>query len=136
MAENRDLKRCRKRLSLKFGVNGRSRVSFTEDITRQGMCIRSAVVSPPGTIINIDLTLPDDKLVTMKGVVVWAKKVPPNMIHIVKKCGMGIKFTRIETGEEAFAQFCAEIEGRSSVVGGNLDGNPPRPRPVELAEID
>jgi hypothetical protein len=141
MADNRDLKRHRKRLTLKFGVDAASRISFTEDISRQGMCIRSAVVSPPGTLISIDLTLPDGNLVKMAGVVVWAKKVPPNMIHAIKKCGMGVKFTRIEAGNEAFERFCAEIDGRtqsppSSFVGSYFNGNPPRPGTVEFAEID
>ncbi|HYS44284.1 MAG TPA: PilZ domain-containing protein [Geobacteraceae bacterium] len=141
MADNRDLKRHRKRLTLKFGVDAASRISFTEDISPQGMCIRSAVVSPPGTLLSIDLTLPDGNLVKLAGVVVWAKKVPPNMIHAIKKCGMGVKFTRIEAGSEAFERFCAEIDGRpqsppSSFVGGYFNGNPPRPGAVELAEID
>jgi hypothetical protein len=112
MADNRYQKRHRKRLTLKFGVDAASRVSFTEDITRQGMCIRSAVVSPPGTLLSIDLTLPDNNQVKITGVVVWAKKVPPNMIHVIKKCGMGVKFTQIEAGEEAFELFCAEIPER------------------------
>ncbi len=121
MADNRDLKRHRKRLTLKFGVDAASRISFTEDISPHGMCIRSAVVSPPGTLLSIDLTLPDGNL--------------------VKLAGMGVKFTRIEAGSEAFERFCAEIDGRpqsppSSFVGGYFNGNPPRPGAVELAEID
>src|SRR6266516_134289 len=139
MADNRDLKRHRKRLTLKFGVGAASRISFTEDISRQGMCIRSAVVSPPGTLLSIDLTLPDGNQVKMAGVVAWAKKVPPNMIHVIKKCGMGVKFTRIEAGNEAFERFCAEMDGRtqpppSSFVGSYLHGNPPRPRALAFAD--
>jgi hypothetical protein len=135
MADNRDLKRHRKRLTLKFGVDAASRISFTEDISRLGMCIRSAVVSPPGTLLSIDLILPDGNLVKMTGVVAWAKKVPPNMIHVIKKCGMGIKFTRIEAGNEAFERFCAEMDGRaqsppSSFVGSYFNGNPPGPGTV------
>lgn len=111
MADKRNLKRHRKRMTLKFGIDGLSRVAFTEDISREGMCIKTAFVHQPGSRINIDLTLPDGTLVKLVGEVMWAKKVPPNMIHLIKKCGMGVKFTRIEAGTEAFERMCVELYG-------------------------
>ncbi len=116
MADKRTLKRHRKRLTLKYGIDGLGRVAFTEDISRQGMCIRTAFVHPPGSRINIDLTLPDGNMVKLEGEVVWAKKVPPNMIHLIKKCGMGVRFTRIEAGAEAFERMCIELHGRLDQV--------------------
>lgn len=112
MNDKRDLKRHRKRLTLKFGSETASRVAFTEDISPQGMCIRTASVSPPGSRIKIDLTLADGTLVRLEGEVVWAKKVPPNMIHLIKKCGMGVRFTRVEGGAEAFERMFCELYGR------------------------
>lgn len=99
-------------MTLKFGIDGASRVAFTEDISRQGMCIRTAFVSPPGSCIGIELTLPDGTPVKLAGEVMWAKKVPPNMIHLVKKCGMGVRFIRIEAGAEAFERLCVELYGQ------------------------
>lgn len=110
--EKRITKRHRKRLALKYGIDTPSRVAFTEDLSRQGMCIKTAMVFPPGSRISIDLTLPDGNLVQMQGVVVWAKKVPPNMIQLIKKCGMGVKFTRIVAGEELLDRMCDELSGR------------------------
>ena len=112
VADKRNLKRHRKRMTLKFGIGGLSRVAFTEDISRQGMCIKTAFVHPPGSSIDIDLTLPDGTPVKLVGEVMWAKKVPPNMIHLIKKCGMGVRFTRIEAGAEAFERMCVELTGQ------------------------
>jgi Tfp pilus assembly protein PilZ len=139
VADTRNLKRHRKRMTLKFGNGEAHRVAFTEDISRQGMCIKTAFVYPPGSSIKVELTLPDGTLVKLEGLVVWAKKVPPNMIHLIKKCGMGVKFTRIEAGEEAFAGLCGELstDDRPALfVGDDLHGDPPLPRAIELTEID
>jgi hypothetical protein len=38
----------------------------------------------------------------------WAKKVPPRMLHLVKKCGMGVKVVKIISGEEAYRDYCEE----------------------------
>ncbi len=109
MAEKRDLKRVRKRMTLKFGMDEPNRIAFTEDVSAQGMCIRTAFVCPPGTEIVIELCLPDGNQVRIKGVIAWAKKVPSNMVHLVKKCGMGVKFTKLEAGEDALTRLCSEI---------------------------
>lgn len=97
---------------MKFGLEAPSRIAFTEDISASGMCIKTAFVCPPGSHLSIELTLPDGGLVQLKGVVVWAKKVPPNMIHLIRKCGMGVRFTGIEAGEELFARLYDELRGR------------------------
>ena len=60
----------------------------------------------------MELILPDGSMVHVKGVVVWAKKVPPNMIHLVKKCGMGLRVTDIQEGKEAFVRLCADMLDR------------------------
>ena len=112
MADLRDVKRHRKRLTLKFGIDVPARLAFTEDISLQGMCIKTALVCPPGSRLKIELNLPDDSVVTMGGMVMWAKKVPPNMIHLVKKCGMGVKITGISSGEDNYRMLCEDLHGR------------------------
>ena len=90
MSDNRIDKRLRKRLQLKFGIDMPNQVAFTEDISQQGLCIKTAMVLVPGSRLKIDLTLPDGSVTRLAGVVMWAKKVPPRMLHMVKKCGMGV----------------------------------------------
>ena len=110
--EFRDLKRHRKRLTMKFGIDVPSRIAFTEDISRQGMCIKTAMVCPPGSRLKIELNLPDGTVTKIMAVVMWAKKVPPNMIRLVKKCGMGVRITRIVSGEDDYRRLCEELHGR------------------------
>ena len=112
MTDLRDVKRHRKRLTLKFGIDVPGRVAFTEDISLQGMCIKTALVCPPGSRLKIELNLPDDSVVKIAGVVMWAKKVPPNMIHLVKKCGMGVRITGISSGEEDYRRLCGDLRER------------------------
>ena len=112
MENARDTKRLRKRLTLKFGVEAPIRVAITEDISAQGMCIKTAQVYPPGSRLKIALSLPDGSVAKIDGIVMWAKKVPPNMVHLVKKCGMGIRISRIETGGEQYVDLCDDLHAK------------------------
>ena len=109
MTDLRDAKRMRKRLTLKFGIEMPARVAFTEDISPAGMCIKTAMICPPGSRLKIELTLPDGSLAKLGATVMWAKKVPPNMIHLVKKCGMGVRITSIHAGGAQYAELCREL---------------------------
>jgi hypothetical protein len=112
MTDVRDVKRHRKRLTMKFGIDTPSRVAFTEDISLQGMCIKTTMVCIPGSRLNIELNLPDGNVAKIAGVVMWARKVPPNMIRLVKKCGMGVSITGITSGEEQYRSLCEELYER------------------------
>ncbi len=141
MTDLRDSKRIRKTLTLKFGIDTPVRVAFTEDISLQGMCIKTALICPPGSRLKIEMNLPDGTVARMGGVVIWAKKVPPNMVHLVKKCGMGVRISSIDVGEEQYLEMCRDLHERGpascrSRVGDDLDGNFPLARSVEFAEVD
>jgi PilZ domain-containing protein len=112
MTDVRDVKRHRKRMTLRFGIDAPTRLAFTEDISQQGMCIKTARVCPPGSRLNIELNLPDGNVAKIAGVVMWAKKVPPNMIRLVKKCGMGVRITGITSGKEEYRSLCEELYER------------------------
>lgn len=112
MAENRYEKRHRKRMTIKFGIEAPCRTAFTEDISLQGIFIKTGFICPPGSRLKIDLTLPDGTEVRLTGVVKWAKKVPPNMIRLVRKCGMGVRITGLVTGAEEYRRMCEELQGR------------------------
>lgn len=109
MAEKRDLKRHKKRLSLRFGTVAPTRLAFTEDVSSHGLFIKTTNICSPGTRIQIELTLPDDESVFVEGMVRWTKKVPPQMIHLVKKSGMGVMIMKFIAGEEAFRRFITEL---------------------------
>ena len=56
MTERRKEERYKKRLQLRFGTENGSTMGFTDDISREGIFVRSASVQPVGTQIRIELT--------------------------------------------------------------------------------
>lgn len=105
MAEKRVVYRHRRRLTLKFGTDEPIRVAFTEDVSPDGMFIKTVNTCPPKSQIRIELNAPGNTLVKLEGVVMWSRKIPSNMIHLAKG-GMGVRITRIVEGEEAYRKLC------------------------------
>ena len=112
MAEKRNIKRLRKRLTIKFGLQNAERVAFTEDISHHGMFIKTANVASPGSKIRIELSIDDNCIVNMEAQVMWAKRVPANMLQLVKKSGMGIRILGFISGEDAYNNLCMELHAR------------------------
>lgn len=106
MSEKRYIKRHRRRFALRFGLDDASRLGFTEDISPEGMFIRTNNVYPPGTTLIVTLTLPDEVSITVRGTVMWAKRVPPQMARLVKKAGFGFRIETFVAGEELYRQAC------------------------------
>jgi Tfp pilus assembly protein PilZ len=109
MVEKRNLGRHRKRFSLKFGIGEPVRTAFTEDISTTGLFIKTAYVYKVGSLVTVDLALDMSRTVRMEGRVMWSKKVPPQMIHLVKKSGMGVQIVRFIKGEEDYCGLCEEL---------------------------
>lgn len=114
MAEKRDTKRHRRRLSLRFGIERAERVGFTEDISRNGLFIRTASPHPPNTRLNIEITTSDGGIIRIEGKVRWIRKVPLNLIHLVNKCGMGVMITGIKEGKERYNVLFHERSGEAN----------------------
>ena len=114
MADNRDIKRHKKRYSVKFGINSPTRLAFTEDISTDGLFIRTANIPHIGTRILVELTTPNNETVSFEGIVRWCKKVPPKLLQMANKAGMGIRITRFITGETIYKQLIAEYLARYS----------------------
>lgn len=110
MADLRDETRHRKRVSVRFGTDQTNRIAFTDDISAQGFFIKSGIVLNPGTLLQVELTLPDQSVVQLEARVRWAKKVPPSMIRRIRG-GMGMKIHRFLQGESAYRDFCVELDG-------------------------
>ena len=109
MSDNRRPVRHKKRLSVHFGVEETNRVAFTEDISMTGIFIRSLNVCPPNTRIKLEFLLENENKVVLEGRVMWAKKVPQNLFHLVKKTGMGVRILRYISGEEHFRRYCNDL---------------------------
>ena len=112
MAEKRDIKRHRKRLTVRFGIDAPNRLAYSDEISAHGIFIKTSNIVPPGTSIKIELTLPNNDLVIFEGMVRWAKRIHPKMIHLTNKCGMGVEITKFIIGETSYQQLIAELYER------------------------
>jgi len=109
VADKRDIRRIKQRIAIRFGLDDLARVAFTDDISMTGMFIKTPNSAPLNAIIKIQFTLPDSSIIEIEGRVMWVKKVPQNLFHLVKKSGMGIRFLRFLSGEDAFDDYFEKI---------------------------
>jgi hypothetical protein len=100
--------RLKKRLRVNFGIDETNRAAFTEDISTTGVFIRSANVCTPDTRLSIEFLLDDGEIIKLEGRVMWAKKVPQNLFHLVKKSGMGIRILKFHSGQDRFLNLCSK----------------------------
>lgn len=111
MADKRDRQRTKKRIALEFGTGGMTaRKAFSEDISPLGMFIRTANVSNPNTVLRVELQH-NEQLISLDARVMWAKRVPQNLFHLVKKGGMGVRIIRFHSGQEQYHELCANPFG-------------------------
>lgn len=111
MADKRDRQRTRKRIALEFGVGETvSRKAFSEDISPFGMFIKTPNVSNPNTMIRIEI-IHNNQLISLDARVMWAKRVPQNLFHLVKRCGMGVRIIRFHSGQELYYELCTKPFG-------------------------
>jgi Tfp pilus assembly protein PilZ len=75
---------------VRYGIDKTDRTGFTRDLSETGLFIKTNTVFKPGTTIQVELTFPD-RTFYLWARVVWAKKVPPQLAHVLE-CGMGISF--------------------------------------------
>lgn len=101
--------RHRKRLQLRYGLDEPTKIGFTEDISDTGIFIRSPVVMQPGKILHVDLQAGNGTHIRLKGRIMWAKRVPQNLMNKVKG-GMGLRILGFEEGEEAYHELCAGLK--------------------------
>lgn len=81
--------------SAKFGQkNQPGRISFVTDLSEGGVCLKTNTVFPPGTKVYVSITI-DGLEYKAEGIVAWAEKAPPAIMHQVKG-GMGVKFTDVD----------------------------------------
>jgi hypothetical protein len=109
VSDHRRPVRHKKRLSAHFGVGEANRVAFTEDLSMTGIFIRSLNVCPPNTKIKLEFLLENENKVVLEGRVMWAKKVPQNLFHLVRKSGMGVHILRFLSGEEHYRRYCNDM---------------------------
>jgi Tfp pilus assembly protein PilZ len=109
MADKRDILRLKKRLTVRFGIDEANRAAFTEDISSTGMFIKTANVCNPNSKITVVFEI-NGEPVSIVARVMWAKKVPQNLFHLVKKSGMGVRFLRFESGKDLYTSYFETLQ--------------------------
>ncbi len=109
MRVEREPIRKKKRLKVRFGVDYPKRIAFSGDVSTGGLYIITGQPERPGTKLLLEINLPDEQQVIAYGRVRWAKKVPPNLIRLANKAGMGLQLTKFEAGKEALDEYLATL---------------------------
>ena len=116
MQSTRRIKRHETHCRLRFGIYSPMCLAFTEDISARGLLIKTAKITPVGTRILIDLTMPNNEKVSFEGIVRWAKSVPAHLHNIVHKGGMGVEITKFISGETIYQKYVNDLHARCSVT--------------------
>lgn len=105
MPEKRIKDRVTKRLSVKFGASELNNNGLTSNLSLTGIFIRTNSGLAPGTPVNVELTLPDNRILNMKGTVMWTKRVHPKLAEFSRN-GMGIM---LKDNPEEYIKFVTEL---------------------------
>lgn len=105
MAEKRAFERRKRRLLAEFTVDGTHHTGFTHDVSPTGIFVRSSYTPELGKALSLDLHLPEDKHLVLRGKVVRIFRVPATLTRIIPS-GFAIQLS--DSPEEYF-QFLATL---------------------------
>lgn len=105
--EKRRCKRINKRLAVEFGNNGTLHSGITNDISRTGLFIKTTHVYSPGSVVKVNLLLPNNGSTTFTGRVVRTLKHPPYSSLAHNGVGIECKFCE----ESSYLAYITSIEG-------------------------
>jgi len=88
--DKRAAARAKRRLMVRYGVHALEKTAFTKDVSESGVFIKTNSVFRPGSTLQVKIEFPDESF-TLWGRVIWAKRVPAQLAHILD-CGMGVCF--------------------------------------------
>ena len=88
--EKRGRGRMKRRLMVRFGTQAADRTAFTKNLSETGLFLQTNHVVAPGSTVQVQIHFPD-RVFSHWARVVWAKKVPPQLAHVLE-CGMGVCF--------------------------------------------
>jgi len=100
--------RFTKRLEVKFTSGRDSYKGILSNLSQNGLFIRTNRGFTPGTVIDIELIMPDGTLSLLKGIVRWASKT-----HLAIKNGMGIELLEKDTTFMNFVKTFHEKIGKA-----------------------
>ena len=114
MASKRGMGRARKRMMVRYGVDKADKTAFTINLSETGVNLKTNTVYKPGTTVQVELKF-TDRTFSMWARVIWAKKVPPQLAHVLE-CGMGLCF--VDPTPEWLEYFEAWSKGQPGIEEG------------------
>ncbi|MEW6571337.1 MAG: PilZ domain-containing protein [Nitrospirota bacterium] len=108
LTEKRGHPRVIKRLTVNFVTGSERFMGITSDISHSGLFIRTSKGFIPGTAIDIELILPDNRLSILKGIVRRTVKTPISSM----KNGMGVE---ILVKDGVFENFLKSVCGKMEI---------------------
>lgn len=94
MGEKRSSKRHARRLRVRFGEAGAAgfpHSGFTNDVSATGLFVLTGSTPKPGTRLHLEVTMQNDRVLFMEGVVARQVVVPPELRQVVK-AGFGVRY--------------------------------------------
>lgn len=124
--ERRKHAREKQRFKVQFGPGDLAHSGYSVDISEGGLYLQAGFIYPPGTVLVLQIDLPEGPWTT-RGVVRWSKDLPPAFKRSLR-CGMGL-------------EFLAGTTGRSATPGAPTPLRPPKPAapispPPEVGEAE
>lgn len=104
--------RFTKRLEAAFSSGGLSFRGILSNISSNGLFIRTNRGFIPGTAIDIEIMMPDNKVSLLKGIVKRTTKTPLSLM----KNGMGVELTEKDSVFTDYMKSFMEEAGNDSVV--------------------
>ena len=89
--EKQQWTRRTKRIEVRFGPERPTDLGFTVDVSETGLFVKTNTVYPPDTRLVLELFLPDRRVLSLRGRVMWAKRLPPQLARLLRKAGMGVE---------------------------------------------
>jgi hypothetical protein len=88
-ADRRKMDRNRRRVSVRYGDEQARFLGYTQEMGDKGLFLQGNQIYPPGTVLNLDLEMPEGTR-SARGIVRWVKEVPPAFRRSMHG-GMGIE---------------------------------------------
>ena len=106
MPNDRTYERHIKSLKLKFGESTPTSLGFTKDISPEGLFIKTSRPLDPGTKILVEISTPNDQMVSLVGYVIWNNKEHAAVATFSIIAGMGVKISRFNAGRDIYIDLC------------------------------
>jgi hypothetical protein len=105
MRQKRAFERKKRRFLVEFNLEGTPCSGFTNDISPNGIFVRSNRLPDPGVAVSLSLHLPGGKHVVLRGKVVRSFRVPASLSRLIPS-GFAIQ---LSDSPEDYFQFLSTL---------------------------